>query len=551
MLLQFAALPYAVTLLIDLQIHEPMSLKTPWHCLPAEIRLLVLEALPQVSGRLAGFAIVSREWQKTIERHNFARIKLTPSRLADFDSMIYRNRALVRYIWLCLELEEYGCPMCAPRGMDIVGISDADNALITATFVDLFSVLSTWESKGNLLLDISVHSPSDSEHWFKYLTFEPDISSDECGRYLCEEPPLVKLDDHQHGWTAGNRDYVPSSADIHKVFDEIMGEGPFCNDEQENQWWQQLPLVPAVTGILLRQQSRRRWKPTALAQMFSRLPQLQGIHYEPWREWYTIQQHCTDECECYSVSSSFLLYCLPLTTSPTLVFDVAFQSLFESLAPSRLRRLVLFENFNQQYPISFSSSATGCDAIRTPAFNVSEAVARASLNLEHLSASFIVDASYFFDARKPLWRWPDLTSIALTSQLLAPDESPAEIDNMLRSAAAAAMTMPRLETMEIWNGREGLAMLFRYQLARGGGPAVITCRGTWEFALRTPVVQAWEGVALKNHGQGCVIVKYLLNDGIESHGDAIHHLKLSSPVIRPISLQQIRMEHRICKGVKN
>ena len=249
----------------------------------------------------------------------------------------------------------------------------------------------------------------------------------------------------------------------------------------------------------------------------------------------------------------FVLLCFILLTTdnlPIFVFDIAFQSLFESLAPSQVRRLVLFENFNQQYPISFVGGVSECEAIRTPAFDVSEAVARASLSLEYLSASFIVDASYFFDSREPFWRWSNLTSLALTSQLLAPGESPVEIDNMLRSAAAAAMNMPRLETMEIWNGREGLAMLFRYQLLGGGRPAVITCRGTWEFTLRTPVVQAWEGVALKNHGQGCVIVKDLLNDGIESHGDAIHHLKLSSLVIRPISLQQIRMEHRICKGVK-
>jgi hypothetical protein len=38
---------------------------------------------------------------------------------------------------------------------------------------------------------------------------------------------------------------------MHKVFDEIMGEGPFSKDNQENQWWQQLPFVPAVTGALL------------------------------------------------------------------------------------------------------------------------------------------------------------------------------------------------------------------------------------------------------------------------------------------------------------
>lgn len=37
---------------------------------------------------------------------------------------------------------------------------------------------------------------------------------------------------------------------------------------------------------------------------------------------------------------------------------------------------------------------------------------------------------------------------------------------MLPDAAAAAMEMPNLETLELWNGREGLAMLFRYQ----GGP---------------------------------------------------------------------------------
>jgi hypothetical protein len=84
-----------------------------------------------------------------------------------------------------------------------------------------------------------------------------------------------------------------------------MGEGPFDDDEQEGQWWQQLLLVPAVTGVLLRQQNRRRWKPAALAHMFARLPGLQEIHYEPWREWFHAQQQWTDRGECHCVSSSF------------------------------------------------------------------------------------------------------------------------------------------------------------------------------------------------------------------------------------------------------
>lgn len=123
---------------------------------------------------------------------------------------------------------------------------------------------------------------------------------------------------------------------------------------------------------------------------------------------------------------------------------------------------------------------------------------------------------------------------------------------MLRAAAAAAMKMPNLETMEVWNGQVGLATLFRFQQARGGRPAVMTCRGTWEFALRSPVIQAWEAVALKHRGHGSVIVKESLDAGaVRCHGDAVHHLQLLTSVIRPVSLRQIRMEHIIHEGVHN
>lgn len=45
---------------------------------------------------------------------------------------------------------------------------------------------------------------------------------------------------------------------------------------------------------------------------------------------------------------------------------------------------------------------------------------------------------------------------------------------------------------------------------------------------------------------GATIVKEPLDTGdVQSHGDAIHSLKLLSPVILSISLQQIRREHRI------
>jgi len=120
-------------------------------------------------------------------------------------------------------------------------------------------------------------------------------------------------------------------------------------------------------------------------------------------------------------------------------------------------------------------------------------VALASLKLEHLAASFIVDADHFFRT-KPFWEWPNLISLVLTSSLLGLDEDALEIAAMLEAAAAAAMKMPRLGTLEIWNGRKGLAALFKYQVFGDTRRVVITWRATWNLTMEPSTTQAWEGV---------------------------------------------------------
>ncbi|KAI0133733.1 hypothetical protein BJ170DRAFT_699613 [Xylariales sp. AK1849] len=493
-----------------------------WDGLPREIRLLILEALMQDGCTLCRLATVSREWQTQLERYTFARIRLTPSRLVDFSSMIHRNRGLVGYIWFCLELDDYNCTKCAPaRGThtDVeweqeFSISDTDKCPITTAFENLFSILSTWDTNGNLILDISIYSPSDSKHWFKYLAFMPDTLSDMLRGGGIEQTVSSKVyDDPQHGWVAGFRHSAPARAAIRKVFHSVMGEGPFDSEQLERQWWDQLPSVPAVTTLLLRQQNRRRWKPASLAHMFARFPRLEEVHYEPWREWDSMQNST----------------------------DKAYQYLFESipLFNNNLKRLVVFENFNQQYPTTMQRfmlgvDLSGCDSIRKPAPAVSRIIALASLKLEHLAASFIVDASHFFDI-EPSWEWPNLTSLVLTSKLLTPDESSIAIGVMLQTAAAAAIKMPQLEMMEIWNGRKGLAALFKYQAFRNIQQATIT----------------WRAVVHQYDGRRLSLVQERLDEAaIKSHGDAIHYLMLSSQVIRPISLQQIRIEQKILEGVE-
>ncbi|PTB78004.1 hypothetical protein M440DRAFT_1420184 [Trichoderma longibrachiatum ATCC 18648] len=496
------------------------STDTSWNCLPPETRQQILQALlEQHDCRLAPYATVSREWQAVIEPHSFSRIRLTPSRIEDFQSMVHRNRAYVRYIWLCVELAEYNCFMCAPMDPILRGFCTTDSFRLMTALLDVFTVLSRWESRDSLQLDISIYSVSDSEHWFKYLTFDPDDPFKKGDRRRRIERAIRdKCDDWNHGWRGGRRSSAPDSWAMHKIFNEIMGDGPFSEDEHAHDYWQLLPLVPAVTSVLLRQQNRRRWKPTALACILGRLPRLREVHYEPWRPWVHAQQVSTDE---------------------------GMQSLLQALASRQVRRLILFETSCPQYLLDFPNF----NADRGSTVGISRAMARASLMLEHLSASFMVEASQFFAARDPYWRWRNLTWLALTSRLLTPVEDPDTRDDMLRAAAAAATAMRKLETMEIWNGSEGLAMVFRYKRAPSRGTAEILIRGTWELTLHPAVVHAWEAVARRHCCYGCAIERESLDAAaITSYGDAVHYLRLSNPVIRPISLEQIRMEQRIRDG---
>ncbi|KAI1368514.1 hypothetical protein F5Y08DRAFT_326046 [Xylaria arbuscula] len=349
-------------------------------------------------------------------------------------------------------------------GTYIFSISNTNNGSIPTVFENLFSVLSTWDPNSELALDISIYSPSDSKHWFKYLTFVPDTASH-------VQTILDKVDDDpQHGWVAGFRHRAPLRVAIYKVFHPVMRERPFEGEESEYQC------------VILRQQNRRRWKPGALAHMFA--------HF---------------------------LY------------------LFDSIPRfnTNLKRLVVFENFNQQYPafmqrFYLGEDVNGCDSIRNPSPAVSRMVALASLKLEHLAASFIVDASHFFE-KEPSWEWPNLTSLVITSKLLAPNENPVKIGSMLQTAAAAAMKMPQLETMEIWNGRKGLAALFKYHAFRNTQQARITWRGTWELTIEPSTMKAWEAVVNQRGGWRLDLVQERLDKAaIQSHSDAIYYLMLSN-----------------------
>jgi hypothetical protein len=257
--------------------------RTSWHNLPVHARQRIIDIVSQTDGSLAPYATVSREWQPVVERRNFSYIKLTMPRIEEFDLMTTRTQDYVQYIWLCLELQE-SAPSEGDSGRPVM--SDADGHAVGTAFSKVLHTLSPWTPRASLVLDISVHSRSDATGWFQHLTFEPDD--------LCNEREsdimYSRLPMPTFPVTAANNPPLTTLA-LEKLFHQIEVKGPF---REEDGWWTGLPIAPAVTTVLLRQQTRRRWKPKTMQHLLSRFPNLREVHWEPWREWDTSMQETID-----------------------------------------------------------------------------------------------------------------------------------------------------------------------------------------------------------------------------------------------------------------
>ncbi|KAL6889777.1 hypothetical protein HDV57DRAFT_508059 [Trichoderma longibrachiatum] len=492
--------------------------------LPAEVMHMILEALAQDGRDLASF----------IEPQTFRRIKVTPPRIAQLNDMTRRNRSHVRYLWLCVELKRYDCHSCS-FASDIeeipMFIDAADDLPIKTAIQALFSVLSTWDSSSSLTLDMSVYSTSDREHWFKYLTFEPDDDEDDgsSSHGYSHAPRFNQAvsrenGDAQHHWDTTVNGVFKAQDAVLTVFTRILDSWPDESDDEETEtddleWWRELPLVPAITRLLLRQQTRRRWVPEALRELLARFPRLCELHFEPWREWHDmLQMYKNAPQACY-------------------------RTLLESPSIRRLRKLSIFENFNQRYMDAFWDA--DCSRIRPPNPTLGQILSEVCGNLEFLSASFMLDAEHSFDLDdvQPPKRWPNLRCLFLTSQLLAPDRDETRIADMLRAAARAAAHMPKLEALKIWNGRKDLAALFKYEAATEQGQAsTITWKGTWVLHLQAPVIRAWQFLASEPSQQLRVVYESIASDQVRCHGDAMVLLELPQMVIRHVSLRQILNE---------
>lgn len=548
-----------------------------WTKLPAEIRLMILEELQNQGELRAPYAQVSHEWRVFVERSTFRRLVLSSGDLDAFAALIARRRTNVhlqvpiRHIWLRLILPEYNCPDCQrPENSSEAATSDK---MFTEAMWKLLQALAPLSPGRGLTLEFSAHSPSDSAHFFKsWYQLRPDYphfaTPDEHFTHVNRAKEYLPTDDNAHGYGEGNRRArwirgIRAGARHQRDHAQRLVR-PLKFDSAE---FASLPKAPCVTDLLIRRQYFRDIETSSLSYLLGSLPSLQGLRRENWRR-FGVEERRKDAA-CYSRPLG--LVSRKASREGPLPF------LLTTRLPMSLTHLQLFQDFDAQL--------YGRADVRAPPISrikkLLPSLARSTPNLQTLAVSFLTDAidvfglrhSYLLERRDgTIWDeatrqrmidsgtyyFSDMQFVVLTSQEhLRPDQNRSKINAFLRAAAAVALKMPKLKTMELWNCGRGQACVFRYEAADYSGTepehsSRLTWRSTWEsrdLVIEPAVCEAWEGVARARGYPSVLFERRPLAVGVGEHEYTSHHdllrlgaLKLARYVLHETSRAQASAE---------
>jgi hypothetical protein len=234
---------------------------------------------------------------------------------------------------------------------------------------------------------------------------------------------------------------------------------------------------------------------------------------------------------------------MTLWTNTALEKQPGYVNLVKGSLPAGLKQVVFLEDRDDILTISTPPVAAEEKHTRKPNPYFGVALANKSLGFENLSATFLIEASDFFRAYKPEWIWRELRSLTLTSQYLDSRRNTDEINEMLQAAGGAALAMPMLQTLEIWNGGVGHAAIFEYHGERG--EAAISWTSTWDLVFNPHVIDAWQKVGYKNHRCETLGIKrrpIANTQDVRRYIDVIELLRTRKHVICRQSLNELRYE---------
>ncbi|GJC79910.1 hypothetical protein ColLi_02748 [Colletotrichum liriopes] len=453
----------------SLQVLKAPKPSLEWNDMPAELRLMFLENIAQITRvhpppEKGSLPTVCSEWRDFFEKRNFESVTVE-----DLDDIVNlnlivngRREGLVKRVVLFVVLQPYDCRRCDQAESD--DEKDWNNSTFGRTLLLLLEILSTWalldegQENGGLTLMIGAASVSDVQH--NYTKLE-DI---ECDPAIRETQHLRHYQSRLFSHEGFKKRTLGSLLDFDTGFGEMIFQGP-TNDKNQIK----IPQVRAVRRLLMDRRYFRSLSAQALELILRRLPCLAEIKYVYW---------CGVDREEQSLR------------------DLANLALLKTF-PSTVTEILLLEIYDTE--LHEHSRKANDEA-------VAAAAVEATRRLSYFDGSNALDAAHFFKdfypglPRQPVLPepWTTLRFLALTSRsTMKHDVSPLLANRLLVAAANAALHMPELQVMELWiSWRLRGTFVFRYAVLENA--TVVETGAAWPFDLQQEARDAWERVAFAN-----------------------------------------------------
>jgi hypothetical protein len=453
--------------------------------LPPELRLRILEFVissyrqdvhvelsefPLYQG-ISKFAAVNREWQTFIESANFRRIRLDETRLADLERVFggpkMRRMKLVSHIYFTIELPEPDQVDKWTPEKQILKMQARNSATLSRNIGKLFTSL----SRGAWRLENTRSSDS--------------ASGDDIGVTL----EIALIDDSQ----ATDGPMYPD------VLDTEHGLGRLRLDENMS-----LPRLDFVRRLCLPAMGTPSVRPMVVLQIARRLKGLTHLVFE----------RIGDEIEILARDVDDELAAILPSLPPTLRYMSFFEEPREFMPLFSTNLDDVADYLREEAELEAAHSVHGGHSShhvlwqpRLTTVGLVRQLLQKSLPLEQFAASFWVDAVDFLHPfltstkRKartgpPPPMWPNLRTLTLTAFAFRKQHRAADVNRVLGAAAQAALRMPKLRTLEIYNIKKGrVDGVFRYTTSDEA--STIRWESPWPFKPSDKVRNTWSQVAKK------------------------------------------------------
>ncbi|RSM02776.1 hypothetical protein CDV31_010815 [Fusarium ambrosium] len=494
-----------------------------FYAFPQEIQQMILSELAK-SSHLPTLACVDKHWQEYFEAQSFRHLIINQNDIEYFEIIVKgKRRHHVKHLWLRILLPTWPWVRGSQEENDYI-LWRADR-YFTGSIFDLFEVLSEWgEENLGITFELSAHSPSDRGKYVQDDFFEREVnmykeylatnstkayqfSGDVCEPYLMasEKLDIASVFNMWHRTAQDLFGWKPLEFNFH----EQPNLTPIRKEDEP-----ELSSVSVISKFLIRQSQFRDIYPADLGKIWSSLPHLDQIAVERWR--YVKVEYEKGWCE--EAKRTFALE-LPLSVK-TLSLHGDTVNTFHRWASKEVMTIDLAK-YLRNY----------------------------GRHLENMSISFLIDAKDFF---QPFWTtqsgcttsWENLKTLSLTCQAFK-SHSTHRINRVLCAAANAAMKMPKLQLLELWDGTRGRASVFRYRVV-DTTVVEVTWLSTHILDIDQKVIDAWTSVALAQGRPDVRVSTFKLDpDKIHSAGAVLQSLHLREQILHPVSEYRIGNERRV------